>query len=208
MFNQIIVVHFKLKFKLMEKGLVPKQIALFQIQPETECVQPSALRVNVEGDLSSLAGPHTGGTSSAWGIVESGVLAPHGCLTQTPGTCRGKSELTEAACTPNTHGKMITELKGGWSRPSAREGNYSALCKDMRLSLHAPHSSTRPQCSCCFFTALCPVCTVIRAVNQLNSFIVLCCPTPLQWQVQDKLCGAEQVWFHCQFPFLVILLLA
>lgn len=59
MFNQIIVVHFKLKFKLMEKGLVPKQIALFQIQPETECVQPSALRVNVEGDLSPVWQGHT-----------------------------------------------------------------------------------------------------------------------------------------------------
>lgn len=61
------MVHFKLKFKLMEKGLVPKQIDLFQIQPKTECVQPSALRVNVEGDLSSLAVPHTGGTSSSLG---------------------------------------------------------------------------------------------------------------------------------------------
>lgn len=76
--------HFKLKLKLTEKGLVQKQIDLFQIQPETECVQPSALRVNVQGDLSSLAVPHTGGTCSAWDGVESGALAPCGCLTQTP----------------------------------------------------------------------------------------------------------------------------
>lgn len=47
MFSQIVMAHFKLKLKLMEKGLVPKQIDLFQIQPETGCVQPSALRVNV-----------------------------------------------------------------------------------------------------------------------------------------------------------------
>lgn len=76
------MVHFKLKLKLVEKGLVPKQIDLFQIQPETEGVQPLALRVNVQGDLSSLPVPHTGGTSSAWGGVESGALAPCGCLTQ------------------------------------------------------------------------------------------------------------------------------
>lgn len=82
MFSQIVMVHFKLKLKLVEKGLVPKQIDLFQIQPETEGVQPSALRVNVQGDLSSLPVPHTGGTSSAWGGVESGALAPCGCLTQ------------------------------------------------------------------------------------------------------------------------------
>lgn len=134
----------------------------------------TVLRVNIQGGLSSLAVPHTGGTSSAWGSVESGVLALYGCLTQTPGTCRGKSELTEAACTLNTQGKMNAELTGGWSRPLAREENYRTLWKEMRLSLGAPHSSTRPQCSCCLFTTPCPMCTVTRAVNQLNSFVVLC----------------------------------
>lgn len=118
MFSQIIMVHFKLKLKITEKGLVPKQIDLFQIQPETECVQPSVFRVNVQGDLSSLAVPHTGGTSSAWGTVESGALTPCGCLTQTPGTCRGKSELkSETPCTLNTQGKTSAELKGVWFRP-------------------------------------------------------------------------------------------
>lgn len=145
MFSQIVMVHFKLKLKLTEKGLVPKQIDLFQIQLETECVQSSVFRVSVQGDLSSLAVPHIGGTSSAWGTVESGALTPCGCLTQTPGTCRGKSELkSEAACTLNTQGKMSAELKGVWFRTWARGGNYTALCK-MRLSLGASHSSRRLQ---------------------------------------------------------------
>lgn len=153
----------------------------------------TALRVNVQGGLSSLAVPHTGGTSSACGSEESGALALCGCLTQTPETCRGKAELTEAACTPNTQGKMNAKLMGGWSRPLAREWNYTALWKEMRLSLGAPHSSTRLQCSCCLFTTPCPMCTVIRAVNELSSFVVLCSLSLLQCQVQDKLCGADEV---------------
>lgn len=133
----------------------------------------------------------SGSATHCWHILilgQCGEWSQCGCFTQTPGACKGKSELTEAACTPNSQGKMSTELKRGWSRPSAREGNYGVVQGDEAV-------------------LGCPVYTGIWAINQLNSFIVLCSLSLLQWQVQDKLCGADQVWCHCQFPFLVILLL-
>lgn len=72
MSRQIVMVHFKLKLKLMQKGLVPKQLDLFQNQPKIVCIRGLSFLTAQDG-LSSLEVTHTGGTSSSQGSMESGV---------------------------------------------------------------------------------------------------------------------------------------
>lgn len=69
MFSQIVMVHLRLKLKVMRKGLVPKQLDLFQNQPKIVCIQGPQLSYCTDG-LSRLEVTHTGGTSSSWDSME------------------------------------------------------------------------------------------------------------------------------------------
>lgn len=92
------MVQLKLKLKLMRKGLVPKQLDLFQDQSKTVHV-PGLSFLGTQNGLSGLEVTHSGGTSSSRGSVEIRALALCGIIcsehpglpAQAPRTCKNKS---------------------------------------------------------------------------------------------------------------------